>query len=399
MTESPFSTGPIPLLTGGLSESVRRLCVLSNAELATHDIAELNLLVAQGLPGAERLDVGACIEKLNKWASLVRLNTDHWWPNFMRSPEKFERSPGKYRMLCLVTVLRRHLGVHYHLPFNDGEYDGTDSRNLFLHGILSGHGGTCVTLPVLYAAIGRRLGYPLKISHAKEHSFVRWEEPGGERFNIEATSDGFCTYDDAYYRTRPLPLTDREIANGYYLRSLTPREELATLLANRGTCLTEHLLTYPALEALYFADPLCPDSPTHRGQWATATTLWKMIEHAAKSLSTTHAEIVAVLRLKAYRNELDYNNLPYLPNNPANEGERWALAGAPDYLRRVLDNYVRKWRQGLVPPITMDYGPKKKPPQGNAHDQIFAAIGVANRNTHQPFVFVRKGLQPCTTRP
>jgi hypothetical protein len=35
--------------------------------------------------------------------------------------------------------------------------------------------------------------------------------------------------------------------------------------------------------------------------------------------------------------------------------ERWALAHAPDYLRRVLENYVRKWKQGILPPITLGY--------------------------------------------
>ena len=246
-------------------------------------------------------------------------------------------------MLCLVTVLQRYLGVRYYLPFNEGEYDGTDSRNLFIHGLLSGHGGTCVTMPILYVAVGRRLGYPLKIAHAKEHSFVRWEEPGGERFNIEATSGGSAPTTMPII-TSPGPLTDEDIATGFYLRSLTPREELADFLANRGTCLTEHLLTYPALEALYFANPLCPDAPTHRGQWATATMLWKMIEHSSRVLSCTHADIVAAMRLKAYRNELSYDTLPF-PKQAVGGVDEWALANAPDYLRRVLENYVRKWRQ------------------------------------------------------
>jgi hypothetical protein len=105
---------PIPPIEGGLSEAVRRLCVLSDAELGTYDIAELNLLVVRGLPGAEDLNVGECLEKLNAWTNLVRLNTANWWPNFLRLPEEYENSPGKFRMLCLVTVLQRYLGVRYY---------------------------------------------------------------------------------------------------------------------------------------------------------------------------------------------------------------------------------------------------------------------------------------------
>lgn len=158
MTESFSSAVSMPPGESGLSESVRRLCALSDAELMIYDIAELNLLVACGLPGAEDLDVGACLRKLDTWANLVRLNTLNWWSEFTGSPETFEHSPGKFQMTALVTILQRYLGVRYHLAFSEGEYDGTDSRNLFLHGLLSGHGGTCVTMPILYAAVGRRLG-------------------------------------------------------------------------------------------------------------------------------------------------------------------------------------------------------------------------------------------------
>lgn len=42
---------------------------------------------------------------------------------------------------------------------------------------------------MLYVAIGRRLGYPLKLVECKGHLFVRWED-AKERFNIEGTSRG-----------------------------------------------------------------------------------------------------------------------------------------------------------------------------------------------------------------
>ncbi len=90
----------------------------------------------------------------------------------------------------MVTVLQRDLGLRYNLAFMEGEDDASDSHNLFIHGPLTGRGFTCVTAPVIYAAIGRRLGYPIKLVHAKQHTFCRWDERDGERFNIEATSPG-----------------------------------------------------------------------------------------------------------------------------------------------------------------------------------------------------------------
>jgi hypothetical protein len=161
--------------------NVAMLAGLSDEELAKNDIAALNLYCAKSLPGAEDLDIRACLRKLDEWARLVKMNTEYWWPEFVREPEKCNHSPNRFRMMALVTVLQRHLGVKYNMPFSEGEYNVVDSRNMFIHGALNGHGGTCVTMPVLYSAVGRRLGYPLKLVRAYQHLFARWDEPGGER--------------------------------------------------------------------------------------------------------------------------------------------------------------------------------------------------------------------------
>src|SRR5574340_1627426 len=156
-------------------------------------------------------------------------------------------------MLALVTMLQRRLGVSCNIAFSEGEYNATDSRNLFLHGLMSGLGGTCVTMPILYIAVGRRLGYLLKLVMAKEHFFARWEEPGVERFNIECTTIGFQTFDDDYYRTWPKPMTEAESRTGVFLRNLRPREELAQFFASRGSCLLDNLRLSEAPGALYLA--------------------------------------------------------------------------------------------------------------------------------------------------
>jgi hypothetical protein len=51
---------------------------------------------------------------------------------------------------------------------------------LFLHGLTQGRGGTCLSMPVAYVAVGRRLGYPLKLVTAKGHLFARWESLDGK---------------------------------------------------------------------------------------------------------------------------------------------------------------------------------------------------------------------------
>ena len=98
--------------------------------------------------------------------------------------------------------------------------------------------GTCSSLPVLQVAVGRRLGYPLKLVTTKGHLFVRWEG-AGERFNIEAAGQGVNRFTDDYYRHWPWEITPAEEAAEGYLKSLTPPEELAVFLSIRGMCLRE----------------------------------------------------------------------------------------------------------------------------------------------------------------
>ena len=164
-------------------------------------------------------------------------------------PSEFDDSLAKFRMMALVTVLQRDLGVRYDPACQEGPYCALDPRTLFIHGLLDGQGGTCVTMPVLYIAIGRRLGYPLHLVHAREHFFVRWEEPGGERFNIEATTLGFTPRDDEHFRRWPKPIRDEDVRLGLFLRNLTPQEECAAFLRERGQCWLDHLRTAAALEA------------------------------------------------------------------------------------------------------------------------------------------------------
>jgi hypothetical protein len=254
------------------------LCELPDEELAKVDIAALNLACAELLPGSEGVDFTACRRKLDEWARLVQLNTEHWWANFAATPEKFNHSRNRFRMAALVTVLQRHLGVKYYMPFSEGEYNATDSRNLFIHGPMNGHGGTCVTMPVLYIAVGRRLGYPLKLVEAYQHLFARWDEPGGERFNIECTCNGFSACDDDHYLSKPKPIPAELLNRGIYLRSLGPREELAEFLIQRGKCLIDNLRFCEAEAAGRYAARLAPDHVN--ADWPIASLLRIAIEEA-----------------------------------------------------------------------------------------------------------------------
>ena len=104
-------------------------------------------------------------------------------------------------------------------------------------------------------AIGRRLGYPLKLVECKGHLFVRWED-AKERFNIEGTSRGLNCYPDQEYMEWPWPISKEELETGMYMKSLSPKRELAAFLELRALCLKEHGHEEQHLAVKRFADGL-----------------------------------------------------------------------------------------------------------------------------------------------
>ena len=238
------------------------------------DIARLNLVAAEGLPGTEGLDAARCLATLDEWAVRAKAETERHLYRFRQNPAEYENSEGYFRLLMLAVVVCEDFGVRYHpgrisapprgepllanapphpalspdggegrvwpgegaSPANDAFF--ADSRDLFLHGLLGDRRmGTCSSMPVLYVALARRLGYPVSLVTTKGHLFARWEGQG-ERFNVECTGRGMNRYDDAHYRQWPF-VSDQEIQENAYVKSLTPAGEAAVFLSLRAECLRE----------------------------------------------------------------------------------------------------------------------------------------------------------------
>jgi hypothetical protein len=251
------------------AKSLAELLAMSPAQLADVDIAEMNLLCATGLPGAEKLDAHEALLRLDEYASTVRYWTEQSMPEFRRNPGISKNSQAKFRVLLLISVLRKEFGVHYNHR-GERNCDFSDSKNPFLHGLIDDtNGGTCASMPVMYVAVGRRLGYPMSIVLAKTHIFARWDD-GDERFNIEGTGDRFNDYPDSHYRKWPHPISDAELKARWYLKSLTPAEELAVFLQNRANCLMDNRRFKEAKLAFTRSYQLAPQNPLGSQQIACA---------------------------------------------------------------------------------------------------------------------------------
>jgi hypothetical protein len=281
---------------------------VSNSDPTCWDIATANLACAQGLPGAENLDIQRYDATLESWKKFIRDETLRHAYQFKERPEQFGNSPAYFCILVMVTVLQKQLDVKYNPKrirdpsFQDPyciDPDFTDSRDLFIHGLIGGPGlppapgGTCASMPVLYVAVGRRLGYPLKLVEAKGHLFARWDDPQGkvrsyfdpqgkgqyrgDRFNIEATAHGLgCPPDEHYYQF-PAPLTDRDLATGKYLKSLTIWEELALFKVTRAFCLWDNGNFADALRDYAWARVFSPEDPRYDWQLCTEYKKYRAI--------------------------------------------------------------------------------------------------------------------------
>lgn len=204
MNESSRSTAPRPSANGRLSKAMEDLYAMSEAELPTYDIAELSLLAARGLPGADDLHVERYLSVLNLWARRIQTQTNKHGGVFRSDPGKFDNSEGFWRMLALTATLRDEFNIRYNMERIEKE-DWSDSRDGLIHGLLGpNRTGTCSSLPVLLVAIGRRLGYPLFLVCTIGHLFVRWSSADkNERFNVEFNGDGMSRHPDQYYREWP----------------------------------------------------------------------------------------------------------------------------------------------------------------------------------------------------
>lgn len=87
--------------------------------------------------------------------------------------------------------------------------------------------GNCVTMPILFLIVADRMGLDVRLAVAPLHLFVRYRDPEGHEVNLETTSGGYPARTE-WYRQQ-LPMTDKAIASGIYMRTLSRRETVAEM--------------------------------------------------------------------------------------------------------------------------------------------------------------------------
>jgi len=224
--------------------SIEQLMAMSHDDLVLQDIAVGNLVCAEGLNGSEHLNIRTCVRQLDQWAETATRLTRNNEFRFPAQSQKTGNSINRWRCAALVQYLSQVVGLSFNPLLKQREFsqpDDTsyfhDSRDFFIHGlIIESNRGTCASMPVLFASVARRMGYPIKLVTTRNHLFARWDS-SSETFNIELT-DKFAQFKpDEFYRSFPSQLNPGEVERRGYLVSLSPERELSAFLHLRGMCL------------------------------------------------------------------------------------------------------------------------------------------------------------------
>jgi regulator of sirC expression with transglutaminase-like and TPR domain len=121
---------------------------------------------------------------------------------------------------------------NYNWPFGYDLNDplGQQVRSKMLSAYVRTRKGNCVSMPVLVLIVADRIGLKVRLAAAPLHLFVRYTDPSGVDHNLEATSGGHEAPAEIYRRN--MPMTDRAIDSGLYMRTLTKRETVAQMAAS-----------------------------------------------------------------------------------------------------------------------------------------------------------------------
>jgi len=185
----------------------------------------------------EDIDVGIASLVLAK-EFYPEMDIDFFLCSFDSLADRFNKSFGQYtdpdqRIRALNTFLYKpgiwNKGITF--SYDNDDLEARELNNRFINGYIATKKGPCITMPLLYVILGERLGWHIYPVLTPKHFFLRYvpEKPiPGFQGNIETTNGGGYFSDEQYQADLQIP--KKAIENGTYLRNLSKKEYLASLL-------------------------------------------------------------------------------------------------------------------------------------------------------------------------
>ena len=114
--------------------------------------------------------------------------------------------------------------------YDESSVEHVQPKALFVPHMIYEQKGTCSTMPTLWYIIADRLGWPVNVVRGPGHLWVRYK--GEKQGNIEATANGGFIPDSQYIKD--MQISKEAIRKGVYMKPLTKKEFLATLMVNNA---------------------------------------------------------------------------------------------------------------------------------------------------------------------
>ncbi|HEV2540099.1 MAG TPA: transglutaminase family protein [Frateuria sp.] len=210
----PSHASASPSLALPKDPNLRTLTALLQQPEDRIDLAEAEVDVERMIDAT--INGASILRELDAWADRVRARI----------------LPGASNMDKLIALN----GTLYQAgPWNDYRpfgYDfndplGTDIQNKLLSTYLRTRKGNCVSMPLLYVILGKKLGLDITLATAPLHVFVKFHKDDGTWLDVETTSGGTLS-DDRYvaqYHIQP-----RALLTGIYLRPLSRKESVGVMI-------------------------------------------------------------------------------------------------------------------------------------------------------------------------
>lgn len=243
--------------------------------------------------------------------------------------------------------------------YNHDDIQGFKRENHFINGYLAQKKGTCVTMPMLYLILAERLDMPIKAVRAPCHFFLRYLPDSVDadwRANVEATSGGGFASDDDYIND--MQITDQGIESGMYLRTLTKKEYLASILLLNSA---EYMELKNFNQAQHYTEVAMKyDSSLATAYWAYGLVFYKRAWDLKEKMDD---EI---------QTEIGYSEIvSHTRNRMAQSPELQTSANSKTKTEMNFDNEFKKYFIGLVPeakstgkqnpfPIPSDFQPAQR---------------------------------------
>ena len=249
----------------------KELVAMDREQLKRVDIGRMNLICANEASPNDDLDVEGLLGKLDEWADHCRREEIRFRGSFEKNPKRYDESYAKFKAVNLVLTIKEDFKCRYQMQLvRSGAMADLNSpaffkdyKDVFIVGLLKRRRGTCSSYPVLIAAIGRRLGYPIFLKATRGHLLCEWDD-GVERFNIDTNGEGVDTPPDEYYLTSPIGAMDgmsaADIEKEYFMRALGNWESLGLFLETMGYCHEANGRMDKAIETYDLARRYLPNS-------------------------------------------------------------------------------------------------------------------------------------------